>query len=234
MAVDPATLKAAAQVATTVLSDEKGRRGILIACLVPLAIILLVLSSPFAIFFSLSGEFGEQISVVSVLYEMRQEFQHNIQLEEADSKVDEIHTIIVGSEDGNLIDNSADVLIAYAIKYNMTEENAEQMAVLEPGQVDKLREVYNDMNTMTVSTETRSEEVEVERIDGNGDLVTRIETVNTRVKTITVESLTAEEIGLIYSFDEIQTSMIREMRRCGYGEIRASSNSSSTLDHCLY
>ena len=70
MAIDPATLKAVAKVATTVLSDEKGRRIILIACLVPFIIILLVLSSPFAIFFSILGGQDETVSVISVLNEM--------------------------------------------------------------------------------------------------------------------------------------------------------------------
>ncbi len=72
MAIDPATLKVVAKVATTALSDEKGRRAILIACLIPFIIILLVLSSPFAIFFALLGGHDEQISVVSALYEMKE------------------------------------------------------------------------------------------------------------------------------------------------------------------
>jgi cell wall-associated NlpC family hydrolase len=224
MAIDPATLKVAAKVATTVLSDEKGRRAIAIACFIPVIIILLVLSSPFAIFFALLGGHEEQISVVSSLYEMKEDFQYNIQLEEVDTSADEIHTIIMGSEDGSLIDNSEDVLIAYAIKYNVTEENAEQMAVLEPDQVEKLREVYNDMNLITVTTETTSEEVEVQTTDENGDPVTTTETVSTTVKTITVDCLTAEEIGVIYGFNETQMQMIGEMRRSGYGVLIASSN----------
>jgi cell wall-associated NlpC family hydrolase len=224
MAIDPATLKVAAKVATTVLSDEKGRKAVVIACFIPVIIILLVLSSPFAIFFALLGGQEEQISVVSSLYEMKEDFQYNIQLEEADTNADEIHTIIMGSEDGSLIDNSEDVLIAYAIKYNVTEENAEQMAVLEPDQVEKLRQVYNDMNLITVITETTSEEVEVQMTDENGDPVTSTETVSTTVKTITVDCLTAEEIGVIYGFNETQMQMIGEMRRSGYGVLIASSD----------
>ena len=224
MAIDPATLKVAAKVATTVLSDEKGRKGVVIACFIPVIIILLVLSSPFAIFFALLGGQEEQISVVSSLYEMKEDFQYNIQLEEVDTNVDEIHTIIMGSEDGSLIDNSEDVLIAYAIKYNVTEENTEQMAVLEPDQVEKLRQVYNDMNLITVTNETTSEEVEVQTTDENGDPVTSTETVSTTVKTITVDCLTAEEIGVIYGFNETQMQMIGEMRRSGYGVLIASSD----------
>lgn len=79
MAIDPATLKAAAKIATTVLSDEKGRRIVLVACLVPFIIILLVLSSPFAIFFSILDGQEEMVSVISVLNEMKEDFRHSVQ-----------------------------------------------------------------------------------------------------------------------------------------------------------
>jgi len=129
MAIDPATLKAVAKVGTTVLSDEKGRRIILIACLVPFIIILLVLSSPFAIFFSILGGQDETVSVVSVLNEMKEDFRYSIQQEQSDSSADTIKTIVMGSEDGTLIDNSEDVLITFAVKYNGTKDDTEQIAV---------------------------------------------------------------------------------------------------------
>ena len=224
MAIEPVTLKVAAKVATTVLSDEKGRKGVLIAIFVPLITILLVISSPFAIFFAILVGNDEQIAVVSSLYEMKEDFQYNIQLEEADTTADVINTIVMGSEDGTLIDNSEDVLIAYAVKYNVTQENTEQMAVLSDDQVDKLKQVYNDMNSITITTETTSEDVEVEIQDEEGNTVISKVTIDTVTKTINVDCLTAEEIGMIYGFDEIQTLMIAEMRRSGYGVLMASGD----------
>jgi hypothetical protein len=52
MAIDPATFKIVAHIATSIASDEKGRWAIFIACLLPLGVILFVLSSPFAIYFA--------------------------------------------------------------------------------------------------------------------------------------------------------------------------------------
>src|SRR6056297_2059574 len=153
MAIDPATLKAVAKVATTVLSDEKGRRIILIACLVPFIIILLVLSSPFAIFFSILGGHDETVSVISVLNEMKEDFRYSIQQEQSDLSADIIKTIVMGSEDGLLIDNSEDVLIAFAVKYNVTKDDAEQIAVLSDKQVKKLKKVYWDMNVINTTYE---------------------------------------------------------------------------------
>jgi cell wall-associated NlpC family hydrolase len=224
MAIDPATLKAAAKVATTVLSDEKGRRIILIACLSPLIIILLVLSSPFAIFFSVIGGQEEAVSVVNVISEMKDEFRYKIKQEQSDSTADIIETIIMGSEDGTLIDNSEDVLIAYAVKYNVTNEGAEQMAVLSEEQVENLRRVFLDMNVIVTTHSSTSKEVQVTTKNDDGESVTETKTVTTTTKTITVDSLTAEEISQIYGFDDVQKQMITEMRQSGYGALLASNS----------
>jgi cell wall-associated NlpC family hydrolase len=229
MAIDPATLKVVAKVATTVLSDEKGRRIILIACLVPFIIILLVLSSPFAIFFSILGGQDETVSVISVLNEMKEDFRYSIQQEQSDSSADTIKTIVMGSEDGSLIDNSEDVLIAFAVKYNVTKDEAEQIAVLSDKQVEKLKKLYWDMNVINTTYETSSKEVEVTTTNGKGEKVAKTKIVTTTTKIITIDSLTAEDIGEIYGFDAVQNQMIAEMRQSGYGVLIASSNVKSFL-----
>jgi cell wall-associated NlpC family hydrolase len=229
MAIDPATLKAVAKVGTTVLSDEKGRRIILIACLVPFIIILLVLSSPFAIFFSMLGGQDETVSVISVLNEMKEDFRYSIQQEQSDSSADNIKTIVIGSDDGMLIDNSEDVLIAFAVKYNGTKDDAEQIAVLSDKQVEKLKKVYWDMNVINTTYETSSKEVEVTTTNGKGEKITETKTVTTTTKIITIDSLTAEDISEIYGFNDVQNQMIAEMRQSGYGVLIASSNVKSFL-----
>lgn len=229
MAIDPATLKAIAQVSTTVLSDEKWRQAILVACLIPLIIILVVISSPFAIFFAVSDGQDDQTSIVNALYEMKVEFQQRIQIEQTDPEADCVNTIIMGSEDGMIIDNSEDVLIAFAVKYNMTQENAEQMAILSKAQVEKLRQVYHDMNNITVTSETTTEEIIVKTVNEKGKIVTKKQTVSTTTKTIHVDCLTAEEIGAIYQFNKTQNRMIAEMRHCGFGSLVATGGTKTFL-----
>jgi uncharacterized membrane protein YdfJ with MMPL/SSD domain len=46
MALDPATIKLIGKAAVAVATDEKTRRVVLIACLVPFIVLLLILSSP--------------------------------------------------------------------------------------------------------------------------------------------------------------------------------------------
>jgi len=223
MAIDPATLNVVAKIATTALSDEKVRQAILIACLIPIIILLLVISSPFAIFFAISEGNEKAVSVVNKMYELKEEFQNSIQLEE-DANVNEIHTIFMGSEDGGLIDNAEDVLIAYAVKYNVTHENSEQMAILSEDQLGKLEQVYHDMNIMTTSIITVSEDMEVTTINDQGETVTEVQTISRDIKTIYINSLTAEEIAEVYGFDDMQKKVMVEMRQSGYGVLVSTNN----------
>lgn len=115
-------------------------------------------------------------------------------------------------------------MIAFAVKYNVTKDDAEQVAVLSDNQLEKLRQVYLDMNVITTTYETTSKEVEVTTTNGKGEKVTKTRIVTTTTKIITIDSLTAEDIGEIYGFDDVQNHMIAEMRQSGYGVLMASSN----------
>ena len=80
------------------------------------------------------------------------------------------------------------------------------------------------MNVINTTYETSSKEVEVTTTNGKGEKVTKTKIVTTTTKIITIDSLTAEDIGEIYGFDDVQNQMIAEMRQSGYGVLIASSN----------
>lgn len=161
MGIDPATLKILARIATAALTDEKTRQVILVACLVPLALILLVLASPFAILFSITSADtkAEEVSISHVMNSLKQEFREKTEQEKDDSSVDEIKVEILGSDNNDIIDNSTDVLIVFSVKYNVVEENSMQMAVLKDKQMNKLEKVFWDMSTVTSEIETIEEEI---------------------------------------------------------------------------
>lgn len=231
MAIDPVTLKVIAKVATAAVNDEKARRVVLIACFVPFIIILLILSSPFAIFFSRTsdGNNVDTISISDTMNSLREEFEQKIQLEEEDNTVDQSHTVIIGSEDNRFIDNSADVLIAYAVKYNVINDNAEQMAVLTEGQINKLEDVFWDMNTITSEIETFTEKKTYITTDKNGEKVTKTKTVIKEIKTIYIDCLTAEEIEAAYHFDKTQQRVLEEMKKSGVAALFGNSSNKSIL-----
>ena len=198
MALDPVTVKVLAKIAAGAATDERIRQVILIACLVPFIIILLVLSSPFAIFFSITGmESGNSTSVAESMYALRQSFAYQLQKEQNDSSVDEVITVIVGSDNNQLIDNTADVLMVFAIKYNVKAKEAMQMSVLDKKQLEKLKKVFWDMNSMKVETESSKGKEK--------DII--------KSKTIYVHALTAKEMAVIYGFDDTQIAVLEEMRK---------------------
>lgn len=217
MAIDPLALKTLAKVATTAASDEKTRQVILIACLVPFIIILLVLASPFAIFFSTTsgGTNADSVAISEKMNSLKAQFEQIIEFEKQDDAVDEIHTVIMGSEDNSIIDNSVDVLMVYSVKYNVIDDDAEQMAVLSKNQMDKLNDVFWDMNTITSNVETFTEEKNYTIIDEDGNAVVKTKTITKKIKTIHVDCLSTDEIAKIYNFDVIQLRVLEEMKRSG-------------------
>ncbi|MBN4069917.1 hypothetical protein JYU11_03310 [bacterium AH-315-G05] len=213
MPLDPVTLKILAKAATAAVTDEKARHAILIVCFVPVVLILLVLSSPFAIFFSITGgdAGAEGVSLSNTMNALRLEFKEEIQLEKDADNVDEINIVVVGSKDGSLLDNSTEALIVFAVKYNVVEENSMQVAMLDDDQIKKLEGVFWDMNTITSVIDTHEETVTYTEIDENGEEVIKTKIVTTEIKTITITSFSAKEMAVEYSFNEIQLIVLEEM-----------------------
>ncbi|MFT9493898.1 C40 family peptidase [Anaerosolibacter sp.] len=223
MALDPATVKLIGKAVISAATDEKTRRVILIACLVPFIALLLVLASPFAIFFSLTGTgtMEDSVSIVNTMSSLKKEFAQKIQNEQNDSTVDEIKMIIMGSEDNTMIDNASDVLIVFSTKYNVNDENVQQMVVLDAMQVENLKKVYWDMNTIHCEFESRSETVTYTTEDEDGNAITETKTVTKTIKIIYVNCLSAEEMAIAYEFNDAQQIVLQEMKKSGLGLLAA-------------
>ena len=215
--MDPVTAKAIAKVATTVVTNKKVRNVVIIAAMTPLIIVLMVLSSPFAIFFALrdGGTSAEGVPVMDIMNELKSDFEHRIELEINNPEADEVHLIYMGSEDNEFIDNRVDVLYVFSTKYNMAGEASEQVALLSEKQVSNLKTVYYDMNVITTQKEEVSETITYTRTDDDGNEVTKTETITKIIKTITIDSLSADEAAQIYGFNEVQKLVIEEMRKSG-------------------
>ncbi len=96
-------------------TDENGRWVILIAILIPLVLMLLVLASPFAIFFGIfNGDSGNE-PVQNILLELEQELMVKIDIEKNKSGFDTVEVIFLGSEDNTIIDNSVEVLSFFSV-----------------------------------------------------------------------------------------------------------------------
>ena len=231
MAVNPMLIKAALQVAASAATHEKSRQVLIMAIMLPFLLILLVLASPFAIFFAVSGQGDQEISISQVMESMHSDFVRQIEGEK-EEMVDEVHLIILGSEDGQIIDNSGDVLIIYGVKNNLMGEESQQVSVLSERQLEDLKELYEEMNQLEVAID----EIQVEKPhiqesssqtnqnkendeafaqeQGDSDILEV-----KRIKTITVNSMNAEEMAEIYGFNEEQKALIKEMKTSGLTQL---------------
>ncbi len=146
MAVDPATVKAIVTVAQKVLSDKKLRQKILIILSIPLFLLLIILSSPYAILFGTLQDGDVETSIVETMNELYNELLTNIEHEKSSDDVNEVNVIYMGSE-GEQINNSGHVIALFSVDNNMMEtEEATQVAVLTQDRMEELESLYWQMN----------------------------------------------------------------------------------------
>jgi len=155
MAIDPATAKALIMLAKKAIEDEQTRKRILIALMIPIIVVVLILASPFAILFAVSGENADSSGkpVTGIMSDLNTALNQKIQVE-SQGDYDEVNVIYMGSE-GEAINNSGHVLALFSVDNNMTEVgDAEQVASLSEMQTDELEALYWEMNQISVEIES--------------------------------------------------------------------------------
>ncbi len=146
MAVDPATIKAIITVVQKVLTDKKLRQKILIILSIPLFLLLVILSSPYAILFGTSQDGDIETPITETMNELYGELLANIEHEKSSDEVNEVNVIYMGSE-GEQINNAGHVLALFSVDNNMLEtEEASQVAVLAQDKIEELESLYWQMN----------------------------------------------------------------------------------------
>jgi len=200
-----------AKIAATVgktATDENGRWIILIGVLTPLILITLILSLPFAIFFSFfNGDGGsEPVPVQNIMMGLEEEFRRKVEVERNDTSVDVIKLIVQGSEDNTIIDNSMDVLSFFSVLN--TVKNGEEVVEFNKKDIKNLTKIFWEMNTMT------SEVVEKKRTivitDSNGNTSTK--EVTEVHKIIYINSWSAEEMAVDYGFDQVEMEILKQVK----------------------
>ena len=164
MAINPLII---AKVATTVgkaATDENGRWIILIAILIPLTLVLLVLSSPFAIFFGIfNGDSGNE-SIQSIMLDLEQELMVKIDIEKNKSGFDTVEVIFLGSEDNTIIDNSMEVLSFFSVLNTVV--NGDEVVYFDKKDKQDLEKMFWEMNL--IKTEKIKRKTTVTSINSKG------------------------------------------------------------------
>ncbi len=174
---------------------------ILLICL-----IALIVGSCFGLFFG-SDSTGTGTSVTQAVSTLNGEYLSHIQEIEDANPHDRQE---ITSNDGVLSINWEDVLAVFSAKVTGAENGA-QVASLDDAQVQQLRDIMWEMNTVSSSTHTESHEVEVTEVDEDGKETTHTETVTETILEITITHKTPEEIARQYSFNPRQNEYLALM-----------------------
>ena len=118
------------------------------------------------------------------------------------------------------VPNWADVVGVYAIKAGLDEENAADLTVVTPENIDKLTDVFNDMNTVSYHTETETELIPVMDehgaavLDESGDPMTK-EKITLYIY-VSVSSMDYRDGAALYHFSNDQNELLSELMRPDY------------------
>lgn len=113
------------------------------------------------------------------------------------------------------VPNWADVVGVYSIKTSTDEENPSDITVVTPENIERLRAVFNDMNTTSYRTETETETITVTDeygaivLDKDGEPMT--ETKTTLYIYVNVSSMDYRDGAGLYRFNADQNEMLNEL-----------------------
>ena len=194
-----------------------------VVIIVVVALIAVVLCLCFGVFSSNESADGTPMTdaIVSIDDEFTAFIQARIDELTANADADVVEILFTGDmeDENSSVSNWADVLGVYSV-YATTGENASEVITVTPENIEKLRTVFYDMNSFSITTETETvEEVEVDEygaivLDEDGK--PKVKTTTTLYVNIEVTSLDYRDGADIYSFDESQMEMLKEIMRPDY------------------
>lgn len=191
--------------------------------IVIVALITVVLCLCFGVFSS--NESADGTPMTDAIVQIDDAFTVSIQarIDEltASADADVVEILFTGDmeDENSSVSNWVDVLGVYAV-YATTGEEAAEVISVTPENIEKLRKVFYDMNSFSVTSETETvEEVEVDEygaivLDEDGEPV--VKTTTTLYINVEVTSRDYRDGAELYSFDESQMEMLKEIMRPDY------------------
>lgn len=194
-----------------------------VVIVVIVALIAAVLCLCFGVFFSNDSAGGMPMTdaIVSIDDGFTASIQARIDELTASANADVVEILFAGDmeDENSSVSNWVDVLGVYSV-YATTGEDAAEVIAVTPENIEKLRKVFYDMNSFSITTETETvEEVEVDEygaivLDEDGK--PKVKTTTTLYINIEVTSLDYRDGADRYGFDESQMEMLMEIMRPEY------------------
>lgn len=199
-------IKAAAAAIKGLVAAIAAGGWVAVVIILLICLIALIVGSCFGLFFG-SDSTGTGTSVTQAVSALNGEYLSRIQEIEDANPHDRQE---ITSNDGVLSINWENVLAVFSAKVTGAE-NGSQVASLDDAQVQQLRDIMWEMNAVSSSTRTESQEVEVTEVDEDGNETTHTETVAETILEITITHKTPEEMARQYSFNPRQNEYLALM-----------------------
>lgn len=174
-----------------------------VAIILVLCVVGLIASSCFGIFFS-GEDSGTGQTMRQVVQEINTDYQSQIDVTKAGSTYDELE--MSGSRAV-----WPEVLAVYAVKTTTAPDDPQEVATVDDAKKAILKDIFWQMNEISSSTESKTEEVITETDDGHGNIVETTTTVTRTHLYITVSHKTAEEMADHFNFTAEQRQQLSEL-----------------------
>lgn len=171
--------------------------------IIVICLIGMILGSVFGIFF-LDEDSGTGMSMQTVVQEINTEYDTKLQEEKNSVSYDVLE--MSGSRAV-----WKEVLAVYSVKTNTDQDNPQEVATMDDGKKQLLKDIFWEMNQISSRTESKTETVITETDDGHGNIVETESTVTQTYLYITVSHKTAEEMAAQYGFNEEQKGYLAEL-----------------------
>ncbi len=198
-----ATIKAIIASVKALVAAIAAGGWVAILAIVIICLIGLIVGSCFGIFFS-GEDSGTGQTMPAVVREINQEYE---------GKLDEIKN---GTAHDTLEMSGSravwpEVLAIYAVKTTTDPDNPQEVATMNDGKKELLKEIFWAMNEISSRTETATTTQTVETDDGEGNIVEEEAEVTTTTLYITVTHKTANEMADAYNFTADQRAQLAEL-----------------------
>lgn len=173
-----------------------------VVIIIIICIIALIAGSCFGIFF-IGEDTGSGITLQTVISEINKEYEAKI------TEIKNSNTYDVLEMSGNVV--WPEVLSVYAVKIAGDPNDPQEVVSMDENKKLVLTDIFWAMNTITYSTETKTENVVTETDDGNGNIVQTYTTLTKTYLYVTVLHKTMGEIVDEYKFNEEQKECLTEL-----------------------
>jgi len=183
---------------------------IAVLILVIIAMIGLLLASPFGIFFSGEDSSDTELSMQGIVTQLTTEFFAEIDEIAARNPHDELRR-------SGMTIRWNEVLSVYAVRVATDPEHGMDVVTLDEARIDQIRNVLHDMVRLSYSLRAETRERMMTDEDGNE----WTESVSVTVLVITLNHRTPDDMAALYDFDTDRQEMLRELLGPAYLELWA-------------